>query len=249
MDGKKRKRFTNHVLIITSDAVDANVKQFRIKTWVLALVGALLCALFGALLGYLFYEERIWQHAIEKSNNQLHAMEQLHDENLQVKSELEKRELELTDEIQGLKDEVQSLSAALNQKVESEEKLREELEKISMPTSFPLNGSASSLTISGDSTPIAKIVTSDGTMVVATAKGTVIAVNDDLEYGHNVWVDHGNGYMTVYRNQEEPVVKQGDVVFRGTTLFVIGKKNTLLGYQIMLNGAYINPTDVMDIKG
>ena len=33
-------------------------------------------------------------------------------------------------------------------------------------------------------------------MVVATAAGTVTAVNDDGDYGHNIWVDHGNGYVT-----------------------------------------------------
>lgn len=249
MEGKNHKRITNHVIIVTSDAVDANVKQFRIRPWVVGLVVMILCAMFGALTGYLFYEENIWQAAIAKSNTQLRAMEQLQAENEQVRAELEKREMELTEEIQNLQAEVQVLSNTLNQKVESEAQLSEELDSYCIPNSFPLNGSASSLDVAQEDSRLAKIVTSEGVMVVATARGTVIAVNDDLEFGHNVWVDHGNGYITIYRNQADPVVKQGDVVFRGTTLYLINGKNTTLGYQIMKDGEYVNPMEVLDIKG
>ena len=86
-------------------------------------------------------------------------------------------------------------------------------------------------------------------MVVATAKGTVIDVNDDLEYGHNIWVDHGNGYVTVYRNTNDPLVKKGDLVYQGTALFLIGGSESVVGYQIMLDGNYLNPLDLIEIKG
>ena len=249
MEEKKRKPITNHVLILTSDAQDAGVKQFRIRTWIVGLAVILLCAVFGALIGYFVYEENIWQEAIERSNAQGRAMEQLQEENTRVKEEMEAKELELQEEIQMLKDEVQLLSTTLNEKVESEKQLNEELANFYLPTGFPLNGSAASFEVTEGEKPNAKIVTSEGVMVVAAAKGTVIAVNDDMEYGHNIWVDHGNGYVTIYRNQADPVVKQGDVVFAGTTLYVIGEKNTELGYQIMLNGEYVNPMDIINIKG
>ena len=237
------------MIIVTSDAVDANVRQFRLKTWILALIIMLVFAIIGALIGYIFYEVKIWQAAIEKSNRQVQAMIKLQEENDQVKAEMESRELELKDEIQALKDENTILAANLNQKIESEKNLTEELERISLPKNFPLNGSASSMELMDGDPKVVKIVAADGNMVVSTAKGTVIAVNDELEFGHNVWVDHGNGYITIYRNQGDPVVKQGDVVYQGTTLFVIGEKNTELGYQIMLDGDYIDPMDIMDIKG
>ena len=249
MDTNNRRPLTNHVIIVTSDAVDANVKQFRIKTWLLVLIVMLIFALVGALIGYLFYEERIWQTAIDKSNRQLQTMENLQQENEQVKSQMEARELELTEQIQALQEDNQVLSATLSQKIEAEKNLTEELEKISLPTSFPLNGAASSMELTDEASYTIKIITAEGIMVVATAKGTVIAVNDDLEYGHNVWVDHGNGYVTIYRNQGNPVVKQGDLVYQGTSLYVVGEDNTELGYQIMLNGEYVNPLDIIDIKG
>lgn len=249
MEERKRRRITNHVLIVTSDAEDANVKQFRMRTWILGVVVVLLCAVFGAMIGYFIYEENIWQEAINRSNAQVQAMKQLQEENAQVKTEMENRELELMEEIQMLKDEVQVLSNTLNQKVESESRLSEELTNLYIPTGFPLNGSASSYEVEGAEVPVARIATSGGVMVVAAAKGTVIAVNDDLDYGHNIWVDHGNGYVTIYRNQADPVVKQGDIVYQGTTLYLIGEKNTVLGYQIMFEGEYVNPMDVTNIKG
>lgn len=249
MEGKKQNRITSHVFIVTSDAEDAGVKQFRIRSWIVGLVVVLLFAAFGALIGYFAYEQNIWQEAIDRSNTQLRAMEQLQNENEQVKSDMEQKELKLLEEIQTLQEEVQILSTTLNQKVESESQLREELSKLSDPTGFPLNGAASSCDVEGADAPIAKIAASSGVMAVATARGTVIAVNDDVEYGHSIWVDHGNGYITIYRNQADPVVKQGDTVFRGTTLYLIGDKNRELGYQIMYENEYINPMDTIDIKG
>jgi len=88
-----------------------------------------------------------------------------------------------------------------------------------------------------------------GVTVVATASGTVSAVNDDGEYGHSVWVDHGNGYITIYRNQGEVIVKQGDTVAQGTTIYMIGEENTKLGYQMLKDGNYISPMDMLSISG
>ena len=88
-----------------------------------------------------------------------------------------------------------------------------------------------------------------GTTVVAAASGTVIAVNDDEIYGHSVWVDHGNGYITIYRNKGDTTVNVGDSVVQGTTLFVIGEDNADLGYQMQKGGSYINPMDMLAISG
>ena len=117
-----------------------------------------------------------------------------------------------------------------------------------LPTEFPLTGSAS-MQEAAEGDPMCVFTASSGTMVVATANGTVTAVNDDGEYGHNVWIDHGNGYVTIYRNKGDAIVKQGDGVVQGTTLFLIGEDNTTLGYQMMKDGAYINPMDMLAISG
>lgn len=89
----------------------------------------------------------------------------------------------------------------------------------------------------------------DGAMVVATAAGTVTAVNDDGDYGHNIWVDHGNGYVTIYRNPGEVKVKQGERVNQGTTLFLVTGEDSKLGYQMMKDGVYIDPMEMLAING
>ena len=141
------------------------------------------------------------------------------------------------------------MSGTLNEKVEMVNDLTESLESLSIPKGFPINGSVSDIETTGTDRPAIKISALPGNMVIAAARGTVIAVNDDLEYGHNVWVDHGNGYITIYRNQGTPFVKRGDEVFQGTTLFLLEENGTSVGYLIMLNGDYVNPLDMIEIKG
>ena len=86
-------------------------------------------------------------------------------------------------------------------------------------------------------------------MVIATANGTVTAVNNDVEYGYNVWVDHGNGYVTIYRNAGEVKVKQGEAVTAGTTLILTDENSRKLGYQMMKNNEYIDPLEMIEISG
>ena len=81
------------------------------------------------------------------------------------------------------------------------------------------------------------------------ANGTVLAVNDDGMFGHNVWIDHGNGYVTIYRNSGDVKVKQGESVTKGTTLFIIKDAQSKLGYQIMQDGEYRNPMEILAISG
>lgn len=237
MQHRKHKRKTNHVVIVTSDAVDANVKQFRIRPWIMQVIILILCVFIGALIGYFIYEEKLWEAAGRRSS-----------ERQEVMKELEEEKQALESEVDSLHDQIQILSDTVNQKVQKESELSAILEGQSMPTEFPLTGAASIQEVAeGD--PMCVFTASVGTMVVATASGTVTVVNDDAEYGHSVWIDHGNGYVTIYRNKGDVTVKQGDEVVQGTTLFLIGEDNTALGYQMMKDGAYINPMDMLAISG
>lgn len=237
MQLKKHKRKTNHVVIVTSDAVDANVKQYRIKPWIMQVIILVLCIIIGVLIGYFFYEEKLWEVARQRSTEQQEVIKALEEENLALESEVD-----------GLNDQIQILSETVNQKVQKESELTAMIEAQSLPTEFPLNGSAS-MQENAEGDPMCVFTASVGTMVVATAGGTVTAVNDDADYGHNVWIDHGNGYVTIYRNKGDVTVKQGDVVVQGTTLFMVGEDNATLGYQMMKDGAYINPMDMLAISG
>lgn len=237
MQCKKHKRRTNHVVIVTSDAVDANVKQYRIRPWILRVIILMLCVIIGALIGYFSYEESLWEVVRQRNSEQQQAMKELEEEKQALESQIE-----------GLNDQIQILSDTVNQKVQNENELAAVLEGQSTPTEFPLTGSASMEEVAeGD--PMCVFTASVGTTVVATASGTVTAVNDDNDYGHSVWIDHGNGYVTIYRNKGDVTVKQGETVVQGTTLFLIGEENTILGYQMMKDDAYINPMDMLAISG
>ncbi len=248
----RHKRKSSRVLIVTSDAVDAGVKQYKISPYLLKGATLVLCVLIGALIGYGIFEKDIWAERFEQTASQKEFIRAIEQE----KAELESRVAELNDEIAGLNGEIAELneqimilSRTVAQKTQSENDLRQELENQSLPTEFPLTGKANIEKEVTEGEPICVFTAASGSMVVATAKGTVIVVNDDPEYGHNVWVDHGNGYVTVYKNKGDVKVKQGETVSAGTTLFLIEENNTVLGYQMMKEGSYINPMDMLQIRG
>lgn len=244
MQCKKHKRKMNHVVIVTSDAVDANVKQFRIRPWMLQVLVSIVCVVVGACIGYFLYEEQLWEVVRQRDDEQQEAMAKLEDE----KQELIDENAALLSEIDGLNDQVLILSETVNRKVESENELKAVLDAQSMPTEFPLTGSAS-MQEATEGDLMCVFTASEGLMVVATASGTVMNVNDDSEYGHNVWIDHGNGYITIYRNKGTVTVKQGDKVVQGTTLFLIDKDSKQMGYQMMRDNVYINPIELLAISG
>ena len=59
MEPKKHKRKKNHVIIITSDDVDANVKQFQVRQWLVQLLIIVVCVIIGAVIGYFLYEGKL----------------------------------------------------------------------------------------------------------------------------------------------------------------------------------------------
>lgn len=239
MRRRRHKRKNCHVVIVTSDAVDASTKQFRVRPWVVEVLVLLISVAAGAAIGYFLFEQDIpREEVIQNSQQQEELIAELEEENAALQTQI----AELTNT-------VQILSDTVIQKAESENSLTEQLEQQYIPTEFPLTSRATYEEITEGDPMCVWTATEGATMVVATANGTVSAVNDDGEYGHNVWIDHGNGYVTIYRNQGEVMVKQGETVRQGSTLFIINDESNKLGYQVMKNGEYINPMDVLAING
>ena len=239
MGRPRHKRKNSHVVIVTSDAVDARTRQIRIRSWVVETFVIFLCIAIGTTIGYIiFLQDLRVEHTEQVPNIQQEIIETLEEENAALQSRI----AELTST-------VQILSDTVTQKTESEGLLARQLEQQSIPTEFPLTAGSATFEEVPEGELMCVITASDGAMVVATASGTVSAVNDDGEYGHNVWVDHGNGYVTIYRNQGEVKVKQGETVRQGSTLFLINKENNKLGYQMMKDGAYIDPMEVLTVYG
>ena len=117
-----------------------------------------------------------------------------------------------------------------------------------MPVGFPMSSSASLEESEGEE-PMVKLNGSAGNSIIASADGTVVSVTTDSSYLHCIKIDHGNGYNSIYRNDGDVMIKEGDEVVRGAILYVIGEDNTELGYQIMYDDKYIDPMDLINIDG
>lgn len=248
MRTKKHKRKTNHVVIVASDAVDTGVRQIRLNQKVIWVLVIVLCVGIGWVLGFILYGEQykalIWESANKK-------IMEAQETNRQLQEELEAaetRRLELEGEIIALNGKIDILSDTVNQKTEAENSLKEQMVQQSTPSLYPMTGSASIEEIT-EGEPACILNGTEGTTVVAAANGVVAAVEEDPDYGNRVTVDHGNGYVTIYRNKGECLVKAGDTVVQRTTLFVIGNGNTKLSYQIQKDGEFINPMQMIEISG
>lgn len=144
---------------------------------------------------------------------------------------------------------IEALSAAAVTNSETATALQEELEQQRIPTRLPLSGPGTPQEYTDGDRPYVVFTASEGVNVVATASGTVTAVDPDDTYGYCVLIDHGNGYRSVYFNRGIPQVKPGDEVAGGNTLYIIGTENIQLVYQILNGDNYINPMDLINING
>ena len=117
-----------------------------------------------------------------------------------------------------------------------------------MPVGFPMSSSASLEEAEGEN-PMVKLTGSEGNSIIASGDGTIISIATDTTYNQCIKIDHGNGYVSIYRNNGDAMVKEGDEVVRGAILFVIGEENTELGYQITYDDKYINPMELINIDG
>jgi murein DD-endopeptidase MepM/ murein hydrolase activator NlpD len=84
-----------------------------------------------------------------------------------------------------------------------------------------------------------------GTPVRAAADGVVQTAGWDGGFGIKVAVDHLNGYQTWYAHLSRVAVRPGERVRKGQTIAFVGATGEATGphlhYQVMLNGAAINP--------
>ena len=238
MGRRRHKRKNSHVVIVTSDAADSKMKQFRVRPWVVQTFVLIISVAVGLAIGYFVYEK----DALEPDD----SVNIVQDE--AAIARLEEENASLQNQIEDLNSTIQILSETVTQKTESERKLAEQIEQQFLPTVYPLTGAATEET-PPDGDPICVYTAKPGSMVVAAGSGTVYAVVDDGEFGHIVWIDHGNGYMTIYRNKGEVKVRQGETVIQRSTIYLIEEDNNVFGYQMMKDGEYIDPMVMLDIPG
>ena len=264
-DSKHRKKINRQMIVASSD-VNERIRPVVVHKG-LIWFGVIFLAIFiGISIGYFANEAGIINGYNESINIR----------NAKI-SELESQISNLNSTIASKDTEIQALSQTVNAKSEELGTLSAQIENMYVPTDFPMSGSASmNLTSDGD-IPVVVFTGSEGDYVRATACGTVVEIrtnpkrNDngsiaeyyvagestdgsdkeikDLGFYNVITIDHGNGYMTVYMNDGDPVVSEGDTVSVGNTLYNLKTGNTALGYEMLRNGEYIDPNEVMIISG
>jgi len=84
-----------------------------------------------------------------------------------------------------------------------------------------------------------------GTPVRAASAGRVINTGDYFYAGKTIFVDHGQGFITVYLHLSRIDVKEGDAVERGATLGAVGATGLVTGphlhWGVLLNAVYVDP--------
>jgi murein DD-endopeptidase MepM/ murein hydrolase activator NlpD len=243
-------------MLISGDS-DGSTKSFHLDHAKAQIIAYTLFGVALLLLCYLIYSMITINHLKALEIEQKAQIEELTND----RSTLETSNSELETK-------VQQLSAALNQRLEDEQISAEEAENNAIPTGFPLTGTASTMelamddpsetkvtkitddnkdTVSGN--PIGLFNATEGSTVIATGSGTVQTVTTDVKFGNVVTIDHGNGYISVYRNTGDPLVAEGTEIEKGRIIFVISDDNKTLGYQILQNEQYIDPEDLIEISG
>ena len=173
----------------------------------------------------------------------------------------------LAAEKESLAGKVSSLEETLSRKEEQEHELVAAHEENYIPKGFPMSGAAqikeentaaqdeadedeNTLKVEANEEWKELIfVAAEGTKVVATAPGTVKEVREAEGEVSYVIIDHGNGYVTTYRNLGSPIVEEGSQVVKGVALFLVGEDNTETGYSIQKDDSYVDPLDMIEIKG
>lgn len=199
------------------------------------------CIVAGVLLGILFFESKQAFQATEEILTQ-------RNEYTKLQAEYD----ELVIQNGQLSEQVQVLSDTINKRSMEDKAAAEADVAARIPTGFPVTGSVTEAEPPEEDNLLEMAVyynAAETFVIAATGKGTVTIVRQNAYDYYEVQVDHGNGYVSIYTNSGHPLLEEGVEVLKGTPLFYIGDKNTLVKYQVSLNGGLINAYDVMNIEG
>jgi murein DD-endopeptidase MepM/ murein hydrolase activator NlpD len=89
------------------------------------------------------------------------------------------------------------------------------------------------------------IAAEDGSYVVASGNGRVLAAGYDAGYGHFVDIDHGRGIVSRYAHAKAILVREGDMVMGGHRIAIVGSSGHATGphlhFEVLRKGKQVDP--------
>jgi murein DD-endopeptidase MepM/ murein hydrolase activator NlpD len=88
---------------------------------------------------------------------------------------------------------------------------------------------------------------------VATRAGRVFFVGyQENGAGNYVWIDHGDGYNTIYMHMTRYIVKKDQFVQAGEIIGYVGTTGRSTGYHlhfgVRYNGSWVDPLNYIKVK-
>lgn len=97
------------------------------------------------------------------------------------------------------------------------------------------------------------IAAAEGTPIQAVANGTVIDAGDFFFSGNMIYLDHGQGIISLYAHLSKIAVKPGDVVKQGDIIGNVGQTGRVTGphlhFAIITNQTLIDPVHMLPKGG
>lgn len=114
------------------------------------------------------------------------------------------------------------------------------------PASYPVEGTITQEFEPSDDHFGIDIAAREQSEFKAIADGTVFSAGWTVNYGYVVYLQHGDGYMSVYKHGAKLFVRENDVVLRGDLMGTVGDKGALsfgshLHLEIWKNGVVQDP--------
>ena len=88
-----------------------------------------------------------------------------------------------------------------------------------------------------------------GTPIYAADYGTVTKAAKNALNGNYIFIDHGNGVVTIYLHCKELYVSEGDIVMKGQKIAAVGNTGDSYGshlhFQVEINGVAVDPKEYL----